>query len=170
MASPCAYQQRLRTVLLENVINGTTSRVEHTWPTTKLKRDSSVAYSLPCLVQQVQRTFKAMAKFVSSGANLFVEGVTSMAGMADTSARVHMKESSDEPTSFRRIASSLRWSVSLRRPGDTAASATQSGSVRPPGSAPGTREGDRGESSETKLPMTDVLDEEVSSAVPKSSG
>lgn len=85
-----------------------------------------------------------------------MEGVSTITSIGEMSARVHMKDNSDEPTSYRRIGSDRNWSVS-RRPVDTGASAGQSGLVRTPGPW---------ESSEAKLPMPDRLDVEVSSAEP----
>lgn len=80
--------------------------------------------------------------------------MSSSASIAETSGRVYTKNSNDEPTSYRRIASGGRWSVSRRR-ADTGASA---------------RGGEPGESSEAKLPMPDVFDEEVGYPVPICSG
>lgn len=113
--------------------------------------------------KQVQRKFKALAKLVSSGANQFLEGVSNITALAETSARVHMTDNDDEPMSFRRIASGSLWSASRRRL-DSGASVRQSSSMRAPG--PRGAGGEPGGVSETKIPMSDILDEEVSSVEP----
>lgn len=103
---------------------------------------------------------------VSSGANQFMEGVSTITSIGETSARVHMNENSDEPAmSYRRIG--RRWSAS-RRGVDTGALAGQNVSVRASGSgpAPGSGVGEPRKPRVAKSPMPNRSDEEVSSAKP----
>lgn len=112
---------------------------------------------------------------MSSGASQLVE--TTIATLADTSARVYVDGDSEEPKLFQRIASGTRWSTRPRV--DSGASSRGSVSIRAVegGGAKGRLRAGTGDSvkvlealtSETKQPMADIVGVQVGPVDPATS-